>query len=257
MAANSKSIPAMGFTLIELLIVIAIISTLAAILFPVFSQAKASSETAVCLSNMRQLATAFSIYINDFDGIYPPPYGNRYPNSAWVLSGNGPLVGTTSPPCPNGSDTGDPCYIADPTRGSLWPYTMSEKVYKCPTMETKYDPNTGLTVTTASQRITTSMNANFETAKIELVNGGTGRLAVSESQISFPSATFMLVDEDITTRNDGQFSPGNGNIDVFGKQHRNGANLVNADTSGRWYSDSTIQATNPIWRHFKVIRTEE
>lgn len=248
---------ATAFTLIELLTVIAILGVLAAILFPVFSQAKASSQTSVCLSNMRQLGTAFAIYITDFDGVYAPPYGNRYPNSAWVLSGNSPLVGTTSPPCPYATDTTDICYVADPTRGSLWPYTLDEKVYKCPTVETGFDHTHHNPVTTVTQRITTTMNGSFATEEIPLPNGGNGGLAVSDSAISFPSATFMLVDEDVTSRNDGKFVPGNGEIDVFGKQHRMGANLVNADTSGKWYSDLAIQGTSPFWRRFTVTRTKE
>ncbi len=57
-----------GFTLIELLVVIAIIAILAAILFPVFAQAREKARQAACLSNMRQLSTAAKMYMEDFDG---------------------------------------------------------------------------------------------------------------------------------------------------------------------------------------------
>lgn len=60
-----------GFTLIELLIVIAIIAILAAILFPVFAQAREQGRKAVCLSNQRQIALAFRLYTPDYDEAYP------------------------------------------------------------------------------------------------------------------------------------------------------------------------------------------
>ena len=254
MVVCRNSLISLSFKLIELLVVIAIIAVLAAILFPVFAQAKASAQSATCLSNMRQLGTAFSVYLGDSDGVYAAPYGNRYPNSAWVLSGNSPLVGTTSPPCPNANDTTDICNVADPTRGSLWPYTMSEKIYKCPTEDSGLDHSSGNPVSTLNQRITTTMNGNFATEKIPLNDGGIGTLAISESVITFPSATFMLVDEDVTSRNDGKFVPSTGETDVFGTQHHNGGNLVNADTSGKWYSALSFKFKSPMWTKFIPTR---
>lgn len=60
-----------GFTLIELLVVIAIIAILAAILFPVFAQARAQARKISCLSNTKQLGLACLMYTQDYDETYP------------------------------------------------------------------------------------------------------------------------------------------------------------------------------------------
>lgn len=57
-----------GFTLIELLVVIAIIAILAALLFPVFAQAKEAAKRTGCLSNAKQIGVAWSLYVDDVDG---------------------------------------------------------------------------------------------------------------------------------------------------------------------------------------------
>jgi len=70
-----------AFTLIELLIVIAIIALLASLLLPVLSRAKASSHSAVCRSNLRQLAIALNVYVDD-NGVYP--LGDSNDGKGWM-----------------------------------------------------------------------------------------------------------------------------------------------------------------------------
>jgi prepilin-type N-terminal cleavage/methylation domain-containing protein/prepilin-type processing-associated H-X9-DG protein len=90
---------ARGFTLIELLVVIAIIAILAAILFPVFAQAREKARQTVCLSNMKQMGLAVHMYAQDYDETLPLD-GHVTKTFTWVYS--------------------------------LDPYTKNRFIYRCP-----------------------------------------------------------------------------------------------------------------------------
>ncbi len=61
-----------GFTLIELLVVIAIIAILAAILFPVFAQARLKAEQTACLTHQKQMEQGVMMYLPECDQVFPP-----------------------------------------------------------------------------------------------------------------------------------------------------------------------------------------
>jgi len=73
-----------AFTLIELLIVIAIIAILAAILFPVFNNARKKALQTSCISNLQQLGTAMRMYAQDFDDQFPYALYNDVMRSGWA-----------------------------------------------------------------------------------------------------------------------------------------------------------------------------
>ncbi|MBI1334845.1 MAG: prepilin-type N-terminal cleavage/methylation domain-containing protein [Armatimonadetes bacterium] len=78
-----------AFTLVELLVVITIIAVLAAILFPVFSRAKAAAKTTDCLAKNNQLLKATMLYVTDSDGHYPQ--SRKSTGAPWVDDASGSL----------------------------------------------------------------------------------------------------------------------------------------------------------------------
>src|SRR6476660_4976416 len=133
-----------GFTLIELLVVIAIIAILAAILFPVFAQAREAARKVTCLSNMKQLGMGVLMYNQDYDGTYPNssacwwdavsvshnagPNGFRLTNNANPSSWRLTYQGNPGPvPAPRGWE---PLWT-----DQIQPYTKNNRFVTCPNHE--------------------------------------------------------------------------------------------------------------------------
>src|SRR5690349_17447595 len=102
---------ARGFTLIELLVVIAIIAILAAILFPVFAQARAAARKTTCISNLKQLALGQTMYVQDYDEKF----------CKWVPGATAPNVDSWNQPQGAGW-----------WMNEIYPYIKNLGIYECP-----------------------------------------------------------------------------------------------------------------------------
>lgn len=109
MYGNHRNIKASNaFTLIELLVVIAIIAILAAILFPVFAQAREKARQAACLSNTKQMAEAVAMFTQDHNEMLPKAFYNDV------------VDGPTGMPWNTGWDA------------AIYPYIKNTQVFHCP-----------------------------------------------------------------------------------------------------------------------------
>jgi prepilin-type N-terminal cleavage/methylation domain-containing protein/prepilin-type processing-associated H-X9-DG protein len=154
-----------GFTLIELLVVIAIIAILAAILFPVFAQAREAARRTACVSNCKQIGTALNMYAEDYDENLPGmPFSTR---------------------------TGNPYYAVGWSYGAwvpmVQPYIKNAGIFHCPSAPAGY----GLLGPAGSQiSVTYGINEWIEDTEkggwnsmSALANGGTGGAGVADIAI--------------------------------------------------------------------------
>ncbi|MFQ3609930.1 MAG: prepilin-type N-terminal cleavage/methylation domain-containing protein [Fimbriimonadales bacterium] len=216
-----------GFTLIELLVVIAIVALLAGLLFPVLARAREKARQSHCLSNLRQLASAFALYRADYEGRNPGPGdGSHCPRTfdprthpSWMANifstaeGNWvPCHWVISPPLDPDAPVGARWRETGVRYGALYPYVRNESVYVCPSDRRG-----------AEKRLSYSLNfiAGF----------------IPEARVERPAQFAELVDEQATL-NDGDLTAFDSTGAYFNCPtiaHFGGANLTFFDGHAKWF----------------------
>jgi prepilin-type N-terminal cleavage/methylation domain-containing protein/prepilin-type processing-associated H-X9-DG protein len=189
-----------GFTLIELLVVIAIITVLAAMLLPVFAQAREKARQIVCMSNQKQLGMAIQMYTED--------YSERLPLAAYL--------------------TGDYSFVT--WHNLTDPYAHSKQIWYCPSSLV------GRTDASGAETTHFGYNARYLTDILLDFQNADGHRGVPLAAVSSPSETVLLTDAKASREgswcgDDGKFllPPSDPDTDCWGRPafiHTKGANVA-------------------------------
>ena len=171
-----------AFTLIELLVVIAIIAILAAILFPVFAQAREKARQTSCLSNLKQVGVGLMMYTQDYDEVLPGNHDGRNGNNGAPHNYQGDAGAT------NGTGTTNPLGFMTPelATGStvvrnwgrdIQPYVKNLGIYLCPNSPPRSSFSAGSAY--AESTVAGAGNASY------LLNGIASSKSIASSSAKF------------------------------------------------------------------------